>query len=269
MFILISNVIILLQLLRNRFRPYYYLQTTYSWKILIIRAILTYSEIPRYFKPWDFSLRYFQCGHKNAYEIPRVKSPENSRVILRFFYLREWPLASFVMWIRWLEIPRSYQSRDIWPLPVVEWFGNRPHWSWDTCVFWEKQQQRNEEECKLFLSANQISKKSRTTFILVSASAKSYHSTEKRWSRKHSHSGTVVTGYMYVIQICNGEFRYKSTDCMHAGQLNKRTHVYIHVCILWRDKHTHITLRGTGTVVSQTPELKTLVNNRSVTGRAP
>ena len=161
-------------------------------------------------------------------------------------------------------------------LPVVEWFGNRPHWSWDTCVFWEKQQQRNEEECKLFLSANlvgpwanQISKKSRTTFILVSASAKSYHSKEKRWSRKHSHSGTVVTGYMYVIQICNGEFRYKSTDCMHAGQLNKHTHVYIHVCILWRDKHTHITLRGTGTVVSQTPELKTLVNNRSVTGRAP
>ena len=53
------------------------------------RAILTYSKIPRYFKLRDFLLRYFQCGHKNAYEIPRVKSPENSRDILQFFYFRE------------------------------------------------------------------------------------------------------------------------------------------------------------------------------------
>ena len=233
------------------------------------RAILTYSEIPRYFKPWDFSLRYFQCGHKNAYEIPRVKSPENSRVILRFFYLREWPLASFVMWIRWLEIPRSYQSRDIWHF--LSWSDlGIDHTDRGIRVCFGRSSNS--------VMRRNVSSSCRRTKYLKSLERRSFSSRHRRSLtilRKNDDLESILIleqllqDTCNVIQICNGEFRYKSTDCMHAGQLNKRTHVYIHVCILWRDKHTHITLRGTGTVVSQTPELKTLVNNRSVTGRAP
>ena len=138
-----------------------------------------------------------------------------------------------------------------------------------TCVFWEKQ--------LTSLMRRNVSSSCRRTKFLKSLERRSFSSRHRRSLtilRKNDDFESILMleqllqAYMYVIQICNREFRYKSTDCMHAGQV-KQTHTRLYVCIMCRDKHTHITLRGTGTVVSQTPELKTLVNNRSVTGRAP
>ena len=65
------------------------------------------------------SNRFFVAGIFNVDTLKRISKyrewsqPENSRVILRFFYLREWPLASFVMWIRWLVKYREVISHVI------------------------------------------------------------------------------------------------------------------------------------------------------------